>query len=163
MKKYPIAPDLKIKAVTVIDFPVFYKKMKLWLQDNGFTKDETLEKKYIERIKPNGKQLEIQWECKKSKSDFFDYYINVTFLILGMNDVEVQQGPITRKMNKGDFEIRINSFIQTTKNLEKLGTLKRIYVNILIKKRIEEYKLDLYDKVYKFHAYIKELLSLRNY
>ena len=163
MKKYPIAPDLKIKAVTVIDFPVFYKKMKLWLQDNGFAKEETLEKKYIERIKLNGKQLEIQWEGKKSKSDFFDYYIGVTFLILGMKDVEVQQGSITRKMNQGDFEVRINSYIQTTENLDKLGTLKRIYMNMLIKKRIEEYKIDLYDKVYKFHNYVKELLSLRSY
>ena len=163
MKKYPIAPDLKIKAVTIIDFPVFYKKMKLWLQDNGFAKEETLEKKYIERIKLNGKQLEIQWEGKKSKSDFFDYYIGVTFLILGMKDVEVQQGSITRKMNQGDFEVRINSYIQTTENLDKLGTLKRIYMNMLIKKRIEEYKIDLYDKVYKFHNYVKELLSLRSY
>lgn len=163
MKKYFIAPDLKIKAVTIVDFPVFYKKMKLWLQDNGFANEQTLEKKYIERIKPNGKQLEIQWGCKKSKSDFFDYYIGVTFLVIGMKDVEVQQGSITRKMNQGDFEVRINSYIQTTENLDKLGTLKRIYMSLLIKKRIEEYKIDLYDKVYKFHNYVKELLSLRSY
>ncbi|MBU2634614.1 MAG: hypothetical protein KJ674_05220 [Nanoarchaeota archaeon] len=161
---YKVVPgDLKVKAVTTIDFPLFYKKLKLWLQDEGYAKEKTLEQKYIERIKPNGKQLEIQWVTKKSKSDFFDYHIKLTFLILGMKDVEIQQGSITRKMNKGDFELRIEAYIETTKNLEKLGTLKRIYTNILIKKRIEEYKIELYDKVYKFHAYVKELLNLRNY
>ena len=162
--RYKVVPeDLKIKSATVIDFPVVYKKLKLWLEDRGFAKNETLEKKYIERIKPNGRQLEIEWHAVKSKSDFFDYHIEVRFLVLGMKDIEVQQGPITRKMNQGDFEIRIKSYIETTKKLHKLGGLKRIYTKMLIKNRIEEYKLDLYDKVYKFHAYLKGLLNLRNY
>lgn len=161
--KYYLAKDIKIKTSTAVDFPVVYKKMKLWLQDKGFADEQTLEKKYIERIKPNGKQLEIEWEAKKGKSDFFDYHINLRFLIIGMNDVEIQQGSIKRKMNKGDFEIRIDVYIETTENLEKLGALKRFYINMLTKKRLEEYKIDLYDKAYKFHAYVKELFNLRNY
>jgi len=162
--KYKVVPvDLKVKAVTTIDFPIFYKRLKLWLQDEGYAKEESLETKYIQRTKPGGKQLEIQWKTKKSKSDFFDYHINLTFLILRMNTVEVQQSSVTRNMDNADFELRIESYIETTENLEKLGTLKRIYTNLLIKKRIEEYKIELYDKVYQFHAYVKELLSLRNY
>jgi len=163
MNRIYLAENLKIKAATAIDFGVVYKKLKLWLEDHGFADERTLEKKYIERIKPNGKQLEIDWHAEKPKSDFFTYNIDLTFLIIGMNDIEVQQGAIKRKLNKGDYELRLTAYISASKNLEKLGPLKRIYVNMLTKKRIEEYKKDLYDKFYKFHAYIKELLNLRNY
>ncbi|MFH1210219.1 MAG: hypothetical protein V1663_05540 [archaeon] len=163
MTKYYLAKDLKIKTVTVVDFPLIYKKMKLWLQDRGFATDQTLEKKYIERIKANGKQLEIEWESMKSKSDFFEYHIDLRFLVIGYNDVEIQQGSVKKKMNKGDFEVRMDAYIMTTEKLDSLNTLKRIYINVLTKNRLEEYKKDLYDKAYKFHAYIKELFNLRNY
>ena len=46
----------KIKWEGITDFPEFYKYLKLWLQDNGYAKERSLEKKYIERAKPEGKK-----------------------------------------------------------------------------------------------------------
>src|SRR3990167_3096296 len=98
--------EQKIKWEGTTDFGEFYKYLKLWLEDNNYVKGdgESLEKKYIERAKGDKKQLEIIWNSQKKKSEFFVYHLDVTFLILGMSDVEVQQESIKRKMQKGVFE-----------------------------------------------------------
>lgn len=162
-EKYIVAPDLKIKREGIVDFYEVYRSTKKFLEDYGFCKDEQdLEEKYIERMKPRGKQLEIAWHGEKKVSSFFKYIIKVRFLVLGMNDVEVQQGNIKRKLQKGSFEIRIDAYIETSKSWDSISGLKRIYLNIIIPKRLEEYKLDLYDKTYKLQAFIKELMGIRD-
>ncbi|MBS3143394.1 hypothetical protein J4446_00750 [Candidatus Woesearchaeota archaeon] len=154
----------KIKWEGITDFPEFYKYLKLWLQDNGYAKERSLEKKYIERAKPEGKkQVEIAWESKKSKSEFFDYHIDMTILILNMSDIEVQQEDGSkRKMQKGTFEVRVSSYITSTEKWNQLKGLQKLYLDFFIRKRIDLYLEELYKKSTSFHSYVKSLLGLRD-
>ncbi len=79
-----------------------------------------------------------------------------------MSEVEVQQGNIKRKLKKGSFEIRMDAYIETNEDWDNYGGLKRIYLNFIVPKRLEEYKLDLYDKAYKLHNFIKEFMGMRD-
>lgn len=162
-KKIKILDDQKIKWEGITDFLELYKYMKLYLEDIGYAREENLEQKYIERVKPEGKkQLEIRWHGTKKKSEFFEYNIDMTILILGMSEVEIEKEGVKRKMQKGIFEMRISSYITTTNKWDELKGLQRLYYDLTIRKRIDEYKLELYQKSTGFHSYVKNFLGLRD-
>jgi len=159
-----LVPFVKIKKDGVVDFNELYRSTKKFLEDYGLLKDEEeLEKKFVDRTKPGGvKQLEIAWEVRKKKSNLFVYVIKIWFLIIGMTDVEVQQGNVKRKLQKASFEIRMDAYIETTGALDKIGGLKKMYLNFVIPKRLDEYKTELYTKAYKIHTFIKEFMGIRD-
>ena len=164
MEYYYNTPEsgIKVKYKGAINFPRFYKHLRLWLEENGFAKEETLEKRYVERIKPNGKQLEITWETEKEASDYFTYHIQVGFIILGLNDVEVQEGNLKRKLQSATYEIKITAYITYGGDKwESLGPLLKIYKNYISKKRLEEHYQLFYEKIYSFQEEIKNYLNLR--
>jgi len=163
VEKYEITPNIKIKKDGIVDFNELYRSTKKFIEDYGWADEEELEKKYVERTKPGGvKQIEVAWEGGKNAGGFFKYVLKLTFLIIGMVDVEVQQGNVKRKLQKGSFEIRIDSWIETNEKWEKISGLKRIYLNMVVPKRLEEYKEDMYGKVYKLHSFIKTFMGIRD-
>ena len=154
---------VKIKWIGPVDFPHLYTSMKNWLVDMGYTKDETLEKKYIDRAKPGeAKQLEIDWHGEKKKSEFFTYNIDTTILILNMKAVEIQQGDIKKKMHTGTYEIRLYSYLKSTSKWDELKGLKKLYQELIMRKRIKVYLEEVYKKSTSFHSYIKGIIGLRD-
>ena len=71
---------IRVRFIGTVDFKQLYKTMKLWLEDKGYATPEKLEKHYIERVKPEGKQIDMVWECGKKVSDYYQYKIKITFL-----------------------------------------------------------------------------------
>ena len=161
-ERYFITPPggIKIKWGVPTDLQELYRQMKLWLEDNGFAKETSLEKKYDERIKPGGKEIFIRWEAGKDASDYFSYKIIIEFLLVAIKEIEVQEGSIKRKLSTGTLEIDIISFIEYGKKWEGLGPLSRIYYKIIAKQRLKDYADDLYDKIYKFQNFIKDFIGL---
>lgn len=154
---------LKIKWVGNVDLPHLYTSMKNWMVDMGYAKDNNLEKKYIDRVKPGDtKQLEIDWHGEKKKGEFFTYNIDVTILTLGMKKVEVQQGDIKKKMYKGTFEIRLFSYLKSTPKWDELKGLQKLYQELFIRKRIDVYLEEIYKKSTSFHSFIKGIIGLRD-
>ena len=160
--KIDLLSNQKIKWEGVTDFGELYKYMKLWLEDNKYGDEKNLEEKYIERVKGEKKQLEILWNAEKKKSDFFKYVIKTQFLVMGMSDVEIENNGVTRKMQKAVFEIQISSYIESTKAWDDLKGMQKMYYDMVIRKRINEYLGELYDKSIKYHSYIKTFLGLRD-
>lgn len=161
-ERYYITPPggIKIKWGVPTDLQELYRQMKLWLEDNGFAKEASLEKRYDERIKPSGKEIFIFWEAGRNVSDYFSYKILVEFILVAIRDIEVQEGSIKRKLSIGTLEIKIISFIEYGKKWENLGALSKIYYRIIAKQRLKDYADDLYDKVYKFQKMIKDFIGL---
>ncbi|AJF62327.1 MAG: hypothetical protein QT11_C0001G0173 [archaeon GW2011_AR20] len=162
--KYYVTPpgSVKIKWGGPTDLKELYRQMKIWLEDNGFATEESLEKRYVEAIKPNGKDLYIYWEGEKKISDYFTNKINVEFSFVAMQDVEVQEGNIKRKLSKGTLEIRITAYVEYGKKWESVGALSKFYYKMISKQRLEEHAKDFYNKVYKFHTLIKDFIGLTN-
>ena len=117
-ERYYITPTggIKIKWGGPSDLKELYRQMKIWLEDNGFASEKNLEKKYVEMIKPNGKDIFVLWEAGKDVSDYFSYKINVEFIWIATTDVEVQERGIKRKLTKGTLEVRIIAYIDYGKN-----------------------------------------------
>ena len=165
METYYVTPEtgIRIKYKGVIDLDRLYHSLKDWMEEQGYGKEATLEKKYAERIKPDGKQLEITWETEKKFSDYFTYKLRVDFLILGMNDVEVAEGGFKKKLQKMRLlEIKITAYISySSGKWESLGPFSKIYFNLISRQRLKQHYQDFYDKVYAFQEEIKKFLGLR--
>ena len=134
--------EVKIRHVGYLELSEFYKWLKRWLEFNGYW-DNSNEKFYSENITPSGKKIDIKWECKKEKTKYFVYHIDVVFLLIGVNKVEMQQEDRKIKIEKGDFEIRVNAYME--KKSED-NNLWKIYEKILLNKQIDRYLNDLADK-----------------
>jgi len=151
---------IKIKWGRPTDLKELYRQMKIWLEDNGFAQETTLEKKYVEMIKPSGKDIFILWEAGKDVSDYFSYKLIIQFLLVAANEIEVQEGNLKRKLMRGTLEVDIIAYVEYGKNWENLGALNKIYKKLITKSRLEDYSKDLYDKVYKFQKFIKDFIGL---
>ena len=164
MDKIWITPPggLKIRYAGTVDFGNVYKYMKLWLEDRGFADEKSLETKYTERRFGDRKNLEVTWGCSRKVSNYISFDMEVTFLCLGISETEVQIGDIKRKMDKGDFELRIKGWIQLgTKEWDQYNFLERTYFNLIMRKRLDDYKYDYYTILYRFVDFIKSRFGLR--
>ena len=157
------ASGIKIRFIGTIDLGKFYKYIKLYLQDKDFAKETSMEKEYIERVKPNGKQIEAIWECSKTINDYIKYKIKVSYLMVGVSEVEVQKENLKLKLYKGDFQVIIAASVEEgSKEWDNLGVIAKLYKKLIAKKRIEDYKNDLYTEILKLSKYIKGFLELRS-
>ena len=168
-KEYWLTPSfpqgIKIRWVGTTDFAELYRFMKFWLEDRGFVNDERdLERKFIERRTGGAKLLEIWWQAGFKVSEYYKYNMYITFLVIGATEVEAQIGDVKRKLDKGDFEIRISSSVERLdEEWNKFGLLKKIYFRLVARKRLPTYKREIYIKTYEFQDAIKEFLALRRY
>ena len=160
--RYYITPrgGIKIKWSGPSDLKELYRQMKIWLEDNGFATEKSLEKKYVQMIKPYGKDIFILWEAGKDISDYFSYKINVEFLWVAVKDVEVQEKNIKRKLSKGTLEIRIIAYIEYGRKWETMGVLNKFYYRNIAKSRLENHVKGFYNIVYKFQKMIKDFIGL---
>jgi hypothetical protein len=157
IKKIIIAPETRVRHVGLLDVGEFYTWLNRWFEFEGYWKD-TNEKQYIETPLPGGgKKLEFSWECRKDQTGFYTYVISMTFLFIGLNDVEVQNNDKKIKLQKADYDIRMNAYIQ--KNLKE-SFFSSFYEKIFLRKRINEYKIDLYGKFYKLVEEMKEFFNV---
>ena len=90
MKEEAIIRDAKIKFRGVIDIEVLYKQLREWYI-NAFYPEPT-ETKYAEKVKPEGKQIEIVWETKRDEeAGYFKIIQEVRFYVTKLTEVEVDK------------------------------------------------------------------------
>ena len=162
--KIDLLDGLKLKWSGITDFNELYSRMKLYLvDDKGMADQKNLEKKYIQKVKGDGsKDLEILWIAnKKNPNEFFRYVIKVEIKALGMNKVEVPQGDIKRKINKGTFEMKISSYLESTEKWDSLKGFQKMYQRAIMNKRIEGFLGALYSITMGLHSLAKNFLGLR--
>ena len=154
----------QIKHKGIFDMGELYKVMKSWLDEKGYGDEEKSfrEELYVERIKGASKQIEIRWKAEKAQGEYFSHIIKVTFLIAGLTEVEIEQDGIKLGTNKADVTIKISSdMVKDRKNKWKIDFFRKIYEDLIIDKRIEEYWDGFYGKTYGFIDEIKGYLQLR--
>lgn len=150
----PMPGGQKVRHVGYLDLREFYVWMQRWFEFNGyFHPNMDFEQFYEERTLPRGKELHIRWKgMKKTEDRYFTYHIEVIWLVIGLNQVEVPMGDKKRKIDKGDFELRFGAY------LEKKGPdsiFRKIYDRFIIKKIIAQHKHKLYEKFYSLQGEIK--------
>lgn len=155
--------ESKVKFEGLFDFKALYNFVHKWLSTYGYGIIE--EKSYTEKIKPEGKEIEIIWNARKTVSDYFRFLFKITWRIFGMVSVEAQQGNVKIKLNKGNVEIGIAGFLE--KDYESRWEsspvnkfMRGIYDKYIIKSRIESYEGKIMEEVDEMVAQAKSYLEM---
>jgi len=152
----------KIKQSGIFDFKSLYRYAYDWLCNEGY---DVTEKVYTEKFKPNGKEVEIEWEARKKISDYFRFDLKAKWRILGLVDQEVEKDGKKLKWSKGDFEIKINGILIKDYEGKWEGSpmykfFREIYNKYIIPGRIEQYEDKIFGEVDEFTAQIKSFLAI---
>ncbi len=122
----------KTKYTGFFHFKDFYQFCHDWLVED-FGLDVT-EKKYQEKLAGDAKEVEIEWEGYKKVTDYFQFKVVVKWRILGLKNVEINQGGKKIKTNEGSVEIRL------------AGTLIRDYEGKFEKDAFRKFLRSVYEK-----------------
>lgn len=164
-EKLIVGKELKVKWVGIFDLNNLYRKMKFFLEWNGYGPEKGMEKSYIERIKPNGKQVEIKWVTEKEFSNYVTAVIEVTFFVIGLESVEIEKEGKKLKTKKGDIEMRFTAYLvlNASNKWKDDSYYNKVYKKFILKKNIDGYKIDLYDDLYELHDEVKSYLTMQQF
>lgn len=148
----------KSKYAGFFDFKQVYNFLYSWFSDYEYDVEEN---SYSEKIKPEGKEIEIAWTAERDITDYFRFVLNVRWLITGMTSQSVGG----KKLNKGNIEVKITGYL--VKDYEEkweatafLKFLRDVYDKYIIKGRIEQYEDKISEEVDEILAQIKSFLAL---
>lgn len=152
----------KIKRVGIFNFRDTYQFMYKWLDDEDYIIEE---QKYVEEIQGDAKKIEIIWVATKRISDYFKNEIKLTWTVLGLKNVEVEQNGKRIKMNDGSFEVKfagtlVKDYESTWEKKPITKFLRGIYDKFIIEGRIERYEDKLYGDVDDLIKDIKGFLTI---
>ena len=163
-KEDSIIVDSKVKYKGTFDLKLLYKKIREWLLREGYSDPcEGGEKKYSERVKPGGKQIEFVWEAKKGEeAGYFDLNIKLSFFLNALNEVEIEKDGKKIKLDNGEIEVVFNSALVRNANdkWDEGGFMFKIYERYIIGDKIEHFKIELYKDSNKLIDEVKNFFSL---
>lgn len=152
----------KVAHSGIFDFKDVYKFLYEWLTSYEYT---VIEKKYSEKIKPEGKEIEAAWICLRKVSDYFRNRIKITIRIQKMVSVEVTRETMKVKRDKGDLEIKFTAYLERDYEHKFEANpiakfLRGIYDKYIIPNRITRYEDALGTEVDEMIAQAKAFLAL---
>ncbi len=160
-KTEEIYPKAKFKWKGTCDLKLLYSKIKTWIEEEEYAVSE---KSYGERVKPNGKQLEIVWEARKEEGSYFQKKIFLEIFGIGISEVEVEREGKRLKLHSGELEISLHAEITLNASDDwHDGFVHTLYQDYIIKEKIDEEKINLYKDVHNFMDEVKAFLSLYSF
>ncbi len=163
-KEDMIIKDVRVRYNGTFDFDLLYKKLRDWFLTEKYSDpSKNGEKKYSEKIKPNGKQIEIVWESSRSyEGGYYKITTNVEFFLNGINVVDVERDGRKIKLENGEIELVFNS--KLTRNADKKwnesSMMHTLYEKYIIPDKIEGMKIECYSDTTKLIDEAKNFLNL---
>ncbi len=153
----------KIKFKGIFSFKELYLFCYDWLTEETNLLIE--EKKYSEKITEDAKEIKIKWEGIRKLTDYFKLKAKIEFHILGLTEVEIQNGDAKLKTNKGEVELKIKGILvkDYEGKFQRTATkkfMRSIYEKWVIPARIDEFEDDIISKCDEFLNQTKAFLDL---
>jgi len=152
----------KIKQAGIFNFKELYEFIYDSLMSENY---DVFENKYVEKVSGDSKDVEIDWKATKEISDYFKFEIKADWLILGMKKVKVQKEGKEVSMDSGTLEIKFTATLQKDYENRWEGSafkkfLRGIYDKYIIKSRVEDYELKLFQEINELIAQSKAFLTM---
>ena len=151
----------KLKQKGIYDYKEFYNFIYDHLREEGYDVHESL---YHDTSSGDSKNLNINWTMTKDISDYFKYEITMDWIILGQKKIKVKVDGEEKSRDSGTLEINFAAtLIKDSGNNWDSGFLKvlrEIYDKYIIRARIDDYEVDLFEQVNDIIATIKSYLAI---
>lgn len=107
------------------------------------------------------------WEATRKISDYFRFNLKIDWRIIGMQSVDVEDKNTGKKvgMNKGNPEIKITAVLEKDYEGRWEGHtfykfLRGVYDRYIIRTRIEQYEIKIFQEADELLAQVKSFLAL---
>ena len=153
----------KLKHSGVFEFKELYKFAYTLLKEpKGLI---IMEKTYGEKISGEGKDIEIEWDCTKTISDYFRLKWGIKWKMMNLTNVEAERDGKKMKMNKGDIEVEVvakllRDYEGKWEASPFMKFSRSIYDKYIIKNKIDEVEEKLFADCDDFLSQVKAFLSL---
>ncbi len=152
----------KIKQKGIFNFKDFYQFLYSYLMDENY---DVFETKYTEKIEGDIKNVEIKWTATREISDYFKNEITLHWIILGMKKVKVKKEGKEITMDSGTPEIKFEAYLQKDwenrwENNAFWKFLRGLYDRYIIKTRISDYEIKLFEEVNEVISQTKSFLAI---
>lgn len=94
----------------VFEFDELIKAINKAVEERGYAKHE---KKFEEKVKPEGKEMFIELRPRKAKTAYYQLMIKMRITMKNVTEVQVKLDDIPRKMNKGEINIIFDAWTTT--------------------------------------------------
>ncbi|MBS3152743.1 hypothetical protein J4230_05010 [Candidatus Woesearchaeota archaeon] len=163
-KEDAIIRGAKIKYKGTFDFNLLYRKLREWLIREKYSDPcESGEKKYSERIKPSGKQIEVVWSTSKGEEGgYFSLNIDIKFFVIDLTEIEVEKDGKKIKMDKCEVEIEFSSKLirNANKAWDEDNLMFKLYERYIVGDKTEQFKIELYKDTNKLMDEVKNFFNL---
>lgn len=164
-EKKLVVDQLRINFEGIFSAHDLYKVIDAWLYEKGY---DRLEKKHVEMVTPNGKDIELELRPWKKLTDYAKKQIRVRLFMKGLSVVPVDRDGMKINMNKGTLMVIFDAFLET--DYEHRWEVRPTYyfIRYLFDKYIykfytDRFQADLVDDVHHLHQNIKSYLNLYKY
>jgi len=152
----------KLKQKGIYNFKDFYEFLYDYLMDENY---DVYENKYVEKIEGDSKNIEIDWKATKEISDYFRFEIQAYWIILGMKKVKVKKDGKEISMDSGTIEVKFTANLQKDyenrwENNAFLKFLRGIYDRYIIRTRIDDYEVKIFEEINELIAQAKSFLAI---
>jgi len=152
-----------IKYNGIFSFEDFYKFCYNWVTDQ--TGLDVSEDSYTEKIKENGKEIDIEWTCSKKLTDYFKFEMKIKFEIKMLKSIEVMQDSKKIKTNSGEVKATVKGILikDYDGKFEKSAFTKfmrSIYEKWIIASRVEQFEEKIFGDCDEFLVQSRAWLDL---
>jgi len=157
-----VTPWHEIRKHGVYDLEKLYHALKEELKSTGYS---FREKDVTDKTDPGAREHKIIWTAERNVDAYVKFLIDIEFWIWRGVNVIVEEDGRRRKMQKGDFTIRIKSKFKKNWN-NSFGSsgfqefLRQVYEKYAIKQRLINYESKLWNETYRLIDLIREILEL---
>ena len=153
----------KMKYEGIVFFKDFYRFGYDWLKEE--TELDVAETKYVEKLKADSKDIDIEWVGVRKVTDYFKFQVKVVFRILKLKEVETTQGGVKIKTNQGSVEVKVTgTLIRDYESKFEVTAhrkfLRSIYEKWVIPSRIIQFEEKLISDCDEFLSQSKAYLDL---
>jgi hypothetical protein len=160
-QKKVVIDRAKVKQESVFNMGELYKALFSWFNNYGY---DFAEEEYNERDSGRNKDIKIFWVAEKKVDTYIKWYMDLNFLIVGLEGVEIDRNGLKMKTNKGSIEFKITAaIIKDYDNKWSKGFtafLRKLYDKVIAYQRYNRMEDELKRETNKLIDEIKAFLNL---
>lgn len=157
-----IVDHLRLQYEGLFDATELYALIDHYFRDKGFDKRDL---KNIEKVRPEGKYIEIEMMPWKKTTDYFKEEIKLRIIMEKLREVEVEKDGRKIRLNQGKLSIVFDGYFTTDYEHRWEGKptyffIRTLFDKFFFKPYTEKYKGQLVNDVNELHTMIRSFLNL---
>ncbi|MDP4012864.1 MAG: hypothetical protein Q8R00_04645 [Candidatus Nanoarchaeia archaeon] len=154
-QKDKLLNGFKLKQDHIFNLGDMYKMLFRWFENHGY---KFSEKEY--RYHGQGDHVEIVWHAEKDLDNYTKIELDINFLLIGLQKVDIEQEGVKTKSNKGSIEIIFDMVLIRDPKDKFSPMIRNIYEKFIIKNRIILLQTEAGEEATELINEIKSFLQL---